>query len=262
MPRPTTRRSRRPAARPQDLAIDGAFSLVRENNLTLARIDDGAFIETGTGMLSIPRVIRDRYAAGTVGVEIPFLFGPAQVEDKLIALDTNGDGKVDANDADVTAADDQSLQTNLNQLVVAEDDSKIINVGGGVTAGKSVGVGFSVAINEIGRDTEALVGKRAESFDTGAVDSADGTIGFDRPHGYVTGDAVEYDPAGGTPIVDPGTYYVIVVDPRTIRLAQTLEEAYAETPVAVALDASGASNETQCCAIRRPARDGTTPAAG
>jgi hypothetical protein len=229
----------------EDLAIDGAFSLVRENNLTLARIDDGAFVETGTGMLSIPRVIRDRYAAGTVGVEIPFLFGPAQVEDKLIALDTNGDGKLDANDADVTAADDQSLQTNLNQLVVAEDDSKIINVGGGVTAGKSVGVGFSVAINEIGRDTEALVGKRAESFDTGAVDSADGTIGFDRPHGYVTGDAVEYDPAGGTPIVDPGTYYVIVVDPRTIRLAQTLEEAYAETPVAVALDASGASNETQ-----------------
>jgi len=229
----------------EDLAIDGAFSLVREDNLTLARIDDGAYVETGTGMLAIPRVIRDRYAAGTVGVEIPFLFGPAQVEDKLVALDSNGDGVVDANDADVTAADDQSLQTNLNQLVVAEDDSKVINVGGGVTAGKSVGVGFSVAINEIGRDTEALVGKRAESFDTGAVDSADGTIGFDRPHGYVTGDAVEYDPAGGTPIVTPGTYYVIVVDPRTIRLAQTLEDAYAETPVAVALDASGASNETQ-----------------
>jgi hypothetical protein len=229
----------------QDLAIDGAFSLVRENSLTLARIDDGAFIDTGSGTLTIPRLIRDRYPAGSVGLELPFVFGPPQVEDTLLALDTTGDGVVDANDADVTAADDQSMQTNLNQLVVAEDDSKIINVGGGITAGKSVGVGFSVAINEIGRDTEALLGKRAESFDTGAVDSAKGTISFDQPHGYVTGDEVEYDPAGGTPIVAAGTYYVIVVDPRTIRLAQTLQDAYAETPVAVALDASGASNETQ-----------------
>ncbi len=228
----------------QDLGIDGAFSLVRENNLTLARIDDGAFIDTGGGTLTIPRVIRDRYPAGSVGVELPFLFGPSKVEDTLLALDTNGDGVVDSNDASVTAADDTSVQTNLNQLVVAEDDSKIINVDGGVTAGKSVGVGFSVAINEIGRDTEALVGKRAESFDTGAVDSAKGTIGFDRPHGYVTGDAVAYDPGNGTPIVAPGTYYVIVVDPRTIRLARTLEDAYADAPVAVTLDASGASNET------------------
>ena len=213
----------------QDLAIDGAFSLVRENSLTLARIDDGAFIDTGSGTLTIPRVIRDRYPAGSVGVELPFLFGPPQVEDTLLALDTNGDGVVDSNDADVTAADDTSMQTSLNQLVVAEDDSKIINVDGGVTAGKSVGVGFSVAINEIGRDTQALVGKRAESFDTGAVDSASGTIAFDRPHGYVTGDAVAYDPGNGTPIVAAGTYYVIVVDPRTIRLARTLQDAYAET---------------------------------
>jgi hypothetical protein len=227
------------------LAIDGAFSLVQENNRTLARVDDGAVVETGKAMISLDRQFRDRFSSGS---ELPFVGQLPQVEDQFMALDTNGDGTVDTSDSDITSKSATALQTNLNQLVAAEDDSTIINGGGGITAGKSVGVGFSVAINEIGRDTQALLGKRAESFNGSDVNAVDNTIHFDQPHGYVTGDAVQYDPGNGSAIVAPGTYYVIVVDPHTIRLAPTLADAYAATPVYVVLDATGvldAAGQTQ-----------------
>ena len=219
-----------------DLGINGAFSLVRENNRTLARIDDGAFIETGTGTLEIPRVVRDRFTPDTFGV-LPFLGADPVVEDVLLALDSNGDGKLDENDDDIVSIDpgddadsirDDIYITNLNLLVVAEDESSLINIGGGVTKGQSIGVGFSVSINEINRTTEALIGNRQQAFSSADVNGDDDTIAFDGPHGYVTGEEFVYDPGEGTAVAPGGTYYAIVIDPRTIKLAASLEDAYAD----------------------------------
>ncbi|MEX0958007.1 MAG: LEPR-XLL domain-containing protein [Burkholderiales bacterium] len=236
-----------------DLGINGAFSLVRENNRTLARIDDGAFIETGTGTLEIPRIVRDRFTPDTFGV-LPFLGADPVVEDVLLALDSNGDGQLDESDEDIVSIDtgddadsirDDIYVTNLNQLVVAEDESSLINISGGVTKSQSVGVGFSVSINEIDRITEALVGNRQQAFGSADVDGDDDTIAFDGPHGYVTGEEFVYDPGEGTEVAPAGTYYTIVVDPRTIKLAASLEDAFADEPVAVDLTAPGSDDETQ-----------------
>lgn len=235
-----------------NLAVNGAFSLVRVNDRTIAQIDDGAFVTLGSGLVAIPRVVRDRFQDARVGlgeVILPFVFGTeTEVEDTLLALDTNGDVQVDASDKDIVAVDphgpgrgDDVLRTNLNQLVVAENESTIINAGGGITKGQSFGVGFSISINEIDRETKALLGNRSTGFTPAGVDSDDDTITFDAPHGLVTGDTIVYDAGAGTPVgglTDGQTYYVIVVDPRTVRLAATLADAFAATPVAVNLNAT------------------------
>ncbi|MGH3049487.1 MAG: beta strand repeat-containing protein, partial [Gaiellaceae bacterium] len=68
------------------------------------------------------------------------------------------------------------------------------------------------------------------AFDGGAcpgttqscVDGSNDTITFSQPHNFVTGDAVQYVPGVGSTLVGglntSSTYYVVVVDDRTIRL--------------------------------------------
>jgi len=88
-----------------DYAINGVFSLLKTNDTTIAKIDDGAVITTGS---------------------------------KVIPGDTEGD----------------------NVLVKAHDEAQIYNISGGISKGENVGVGISVSINEMTRDTEAMLGNR------------------------------------------------------------------------------------------------------
>ena len=67
---------------------------------------------------------------------------------------------------------------------------------------------------------------------------------FDVPHSFTTGQAIVYSAGGGTGIgglVDGGTYYVVVVDATTVKLAQTRADAEAETPLALVLDGTVAT---------------------
>ena len=85
----------------------------------------------------------------------------------------------------------------------------------------------------------------ALDFDaTVAVDAAADTITFDAPHSFETGDAVIYNTDGGASIdgLTLGTtYYVIVVDFETIRLAETREAAEAAAPTWIAIDGAAAT---------------------
>ena len=66
------------------------------------------------------------------------------------------------------------------------------------------------------------------------VSSADGTINLGYNHGFTTGQAVVYSHGGGASIgglENKGTYYVIVVDPTTIRLAESRQKAIAGTSI-------------------------------
>ena len=94
---------------------NGVISQITTDDETLAKIDDGATILTGSG---------------TIGA----------------STDT--------------------------VLVKATDEAKILNVSGAVSKGGNVGIGMSVAINEINRNTQALIGNRTgESDDTGTFAS-------------------------------------------------------------------------------------------
>lgn len=61
-------------------------------------------------------------------------------------------------------------------LVHAQDDSLMINVAGGVARSESVGIGFSVAINELDREVRALIGNRATETGVGGTLTASGNL--------------------------------------------------------------------------------------
>ena len=119
-------------------------------------------------------------------------------------------------------------------IIYADDNPLNVNVAGGVSIGTSVGVGVTVGINNITRNTEALIGNQnlplgGGSFtpDTG-VNAAQGTIDLGYVDGFANGDQVIYSSNGDDEIQglsDGGTYYVGVVNPTTITLGRTPQEA-------------------------------------
>ncbi len=64
-------------------------------------------------------------------------------------------------------------------LVRAADDSLIINVAGGVARSQSVGIGFSVAINDLDREVRALIGNRTTETGVGGSLTASGNLLLD-----------------------------------------------------------------------------------
>ncbi len=67
-----------------------------------------------------------------------------------------------------------------------------------------------------------------QTFSGANVNTAQGTIQFASPDGFVTGDKIVYSSNGGTPIgglVNGATYYVRVINPTTIKLATSEGEA-------------------------------------
>lgn len=61
-------------------------------------------------------------------------------------------------------------------LVQATDDSLLINVAGGVARSGSVGIGFSVAINELDREVRAVIGNRSTESALGGTLTASGNL--------------------------------------------------------------------------------------
>ena len=75
-----------------------------------------------------------------------------------------------------------------------------------------------------------------------SVSLTDNAIHFSSPDGFKTGDQVVYHNGGGTSIgglTDGQTYYAIVADPSTIKLASTYANAVAPIPVPIQLSSTG-----------------------
>ncbi|HEV7301125.1 MAG TPA: hypothetical protein VGN72_17295 [Tepidisphaeraceae bacterium] len=119
-----------------DYAVYGSFGLVDINNESIAKIDDGAVVTTGTTLLKLHRD----------GDRVPLSF------------DSNGDGQVTTADESITAVTATEYETDLNVIVAAEDASSVFNIGGGIAKGESVGVGFTAVITDVDRQTKAIVG--------------------------------------------------------------------------------------------------------
>ena len=150
-----------------------------------------------------------------------------------------------------------------NIIVSAEDTTNLTTIAGVVAGGGTAAVGASVGVAVVTKDTEATVGAGAKltanatqggtlvadgGFQAGAPEAVGGvfdpkldinagadTIRLNAPHLFTAGagQAVQYKSGSGAPLTgltDGRTYYVIVVDATTVKLATT--EARAKAGVA------------------------------
>ncbi|MCP4713387.1 MAG: hypothetical protein GY869_32560, partial [Planctomycetes bacterium] len=158
----------------------------------------------------------------------------------LGALDSDGDGDVDTNDDHVVAITTDDYITDLSLLVIADDKAGLYSGTGGFTMGRSVGVGVSIDVANVHRQTEALIGNLEIGMGLDAfsapgvgVDSiSEFFLGYD--HGLSQGDQVTYTSGGDFVIdglFDGETYYVNIGtdsntsgDP-TFKLARSNQEA-------------------------------------
>lgn len=74
-----------------------------------------------------------------------------------------------------------------NVLLLAHDDSLVVNIAGGVARSGSIGVGFAVALNEMDRHTEALLGNRLFETASGGSLTASGNLLLDARSGGTQG---------------------------------------------------------------------------
>jgi len=178
---------------------------------------------------------------------LPQAYTNLAVEDPLLSLDTTGDGRLRTDDEHIVAfnraigaasggvvsPDIESIQTDLNFLVLAEDNSDFYSGTGAVTKTISSGAGVAVAVDVISRTTEAFVG--AEEYALGefapgvGVDSADRIVpGY--AHGFTAGDELVYSGGGDFTIgglTDRGLYYVTDADTNSFSIGRSASEGMA-----------------------------------
>ena len=136
---------------------------------------------------------------------------------QIVAVDTN---------ADTLEVDNHALQTGA--VIEYHTPDGNVYVGGLITTYVDNSLGDSVTVqreyNVINVDTNHLA--LGDSFDAAtAIDPNAETIQFQTPHNFQTGDAVAYHGDPSTGLVDGTTYYVVVLDPRTIKLTATYAQA-------------------------------------
>ena len=223
-----------------DTAIDGlthdtVYYVIVANNASDATSYQLALTEEDA--LAGTAITLDASTATTNGHTLrPLSYDKLPVESALHALDTNDDGQIDTDDEHVYLVDDNAYYLDLSLLVLAEDDSSEYTGAGGVTVGQSTGVGVSVVVNRIDRNTRALIGDLSlplaeDDIAPGVGVHSDGTIHLGYTHGLTDGDAVVYTSGGDFTIdglFDAQDYYATVVDSTTIRLARSALEAVAD----------------------------------
>lgn len=105
-------------------------------------------------------------------------------------------GKVSINgafsliDSDVSTIAQIGSGTTVNArdvVLQAVDDSMSVNVAGGVARAGSVGIGFSIALNELDRNTQALIGNRDGETGSGGTLTASGNVRLEAKSGALQG---------------------------------------------------------------------------
>ena len=98
---------------------------------------------------------------------------------------------------DIVSNDGANVISNLNQLISATDNMSVINIGGGLTKGKAVGVGATFTFNEMSRNkcdhrTETVsINETTDDLGKG-VDYDNDRINVGYLHGFSNNDQVYY----------------------------------------------------------------------
>jgi len=98
--------------------------------------------------------------SGSDHLRKPDYLNDANVEFYPLALDSDGNRKVDADDATVVSVSEGAFTINQSLLVIAQDNSVFANGLGAFSSATDggAGYGFTVGVNVINRDTQALIG--------------------------------------------------------------------------------------------------------
>ncbi|MEM8679091.1 MAG: hypothetical protein AAGF97_07050, partial [Planctomycetota bacterium] len=172
---------------------------------------------------------------------VPVAFTEATVLDTLRALDSNDDGEITTSDEFVIGFNSDavssgpsvtSIQTDLNLLLIAEDDTESFSGTGAVTKTLSAGGSLSVSADIIVRDTEAFIGDEESLLDDQpftpgmGVHSSDLVV-LDYEHGFSVGDVLTYATGGDNPIGGlraRGLYTVTAANGNNFRLGRAAAE--------------------------------------
>ncbi|MCA9150920.1 MAG: hypothetical protein KDA92_16525, partial [Planctomycetales bacterium] len=119
---------------------------------------------------------------------------------QLRVLDSNEDGRVTTADEHITSINSiaatlgsPSYQTDVNLLVISEDQTHLLSGTGAITKTLSSGAGGSVHVGVIHRETEAFIGAEERvvgnaPFAPGLGIDSSGLIVLDYDHGFSVGD--------------------------------------------------------------------------
>ncbi|HBE70184.1 MAG TPA: hypothetical protein DDW52_18705, partial [Planctomycetaceae bacterium] len=161
----------------------------------------------------------------------------------LLSLDSNQDGKLGSEDEHIVGVnnfvalgEDPNVQTNVNMLVLAEDQSNLFTGTGSITKTLSKASGVTLNVGVVNRNTQAFIGSEERVLDDSpfvpglGVDSTE-LIVLDYDHGYSVGDTLVYTAGGDAPIGglrDCGIYTVIEVpSSNTFRIGRSADEGTA-----------------------------------
>lgn len=184
-----------------------------------------------TGRLSIKKY--DKEGKENFSKEVPNLVvtsGKEFIAQRLCNNDFDVMGFMAVGDDTSTAAVAQTaLQNELARVAVSSATPSGVSATFNATFGAGVGTG---ALVEAGIFNQS--GSNVKTFDgDNDVDDANDTITINT-HGFTTADKVTYTDGGNTAISglsDGGTFYVIVVDSNTIKLAASESNANANTAI-------------------------------
>ena len=223
-------------------------------NTTKAIIDDGAQITTlGDKRVAIPREY-DTVSGGLL-LDTIARFDPTEEYEengatiKRINGDTitlpyehgleTGDPVIyrNAGGEDIDGLDDGTVYW---AVVVNENTLRLASSENDAKAGTTIALG-TTAIETGWTPTTSLAHSLFPAWDDDeVVDLVDNRFDLPYEHGLSTGESVVYDNGGAENIgglTDGATYYVVVVDEDSIRLAATEAEAMADVPTIVDLSA-------------------------
>ncbi len=134
--------------------VGGTVVIITCDNESTAEIKDGVVLYgdnlrvTADNKNFIITLAASGGESGTFGFNGTFSL--IKMNNNTLAIIDNG-ARVDVGDLIIPG-------TSSSLLVRANDDSFVVTISGGVAMAKSVGIGASIAINEIVRDTEAAIG--------------------------------------------------------------------------------------------------------
>ncbi len=206
----------------------GSFSAVFYSAITKATIDAGAQVHALDLLVDAKsdttNVSFGLAGSNTSGVSVNGVVTYADMNNSTLAQLSNA----------------AIVETTGDVKVIANDDLFNANAAGGISLGRSVGIGITGAGNRIIRNTRALIGNeevalgRGEATPSAGVDSHANTMDLGYVHGFATGDSVRYSSPGDEGdirgLVDGDLYYVRAIGPTVVALARSAEEAAQSAP--------------------------------
>ena len=208
-------------------SINGSVSVLDMDNRSVASIDDGARIETGSALVEIPRLFDFVSTDPTLALGVQSIFDPAYAMDDTdtTLLVFSGEHGWETGDTVVYSNGGGANIGNLADgdiyFIIRVDENTVKLAGTALDAAS----GTAIVLDKT--DSEGTAHRLDRTFDAtaeGAVDVDEEILDLGYAHRLTTGEAVLYSTNGGDEIgglEDGHVYYAVKVDETRIKLSPT-----------------------------------------